>query len=600
MNTNTITITCNAATAAYAEIARLINLANLDMSVAKFRTDIKSTNLYWVKRDGHSEWSYRGGRDVDGNLLTVAGLLATNITSIIEVVKGEGRSVILNIVEVAPATPVETTTVDNTAPVAELKMPFNPLQNNAMFHNQIRQFLGTDCTVEKVATARWYDEGKKYRVITVAGVVYEVVLNDDFYVFTQVETATQTTVATATPAVETTAATPATAPAAELKMPVKPLQTNAMLHNQIREFLGTKHCTVEEVATELDENKKYRVTTAAGVAYEVVLNSDFHVFTQVETAKVDNTAPAAPSTPAGVTMPVIEVTPAQAIAEMPAAAESQMTESEMSAFRDNLEKLSPKQLLVSLVEISAAKRHLESLSQGEAGESPFHKLAREVWITSDQMTMVDQYQKIGLPTRLINMPSESTEAAEIIPEVSTDKTEVMPEVEVATTEAATPDSETDKVEMATIVTPEEAVESFIADTGMADSPITRCRIWVMLSRAGLGDYRVSKRRPEQLLPCDLADPIEPETNVIIDPDGNEVWDAGWASWKERTQRFIETRAKMATEDLEYAKAHMEYDFCLIGNRVAYQNAIANQIATEYADPKRGTVLPIPAHLCREG
>ena len=95
---------------------------------------------------------------------------------------------------VETATPaVETTTADNTAPAAELKMPFNPLQNNAMFHNQIRQFLGTDCTVEKVATARWYDEAKKYRVTTASGVVYEVVLNDDFYVFTQVETATAAT-----------------------------------------------------------------------------------------------------------------------------------------------------------------------------------------------------------------------------------------------------------------------------------------------------------------------------------------------------------------------------------------------------------------------
>ena len=42
--------------------------------------------------------------------------------------------------------------------------------------------------------------------------------------------------------------------------------------------------------------------------------------------------------------------------------------------------------------------------------------------------------------------------------------------------------------------------------------------------------------------------------------------------------------KDPTEDLEYAKAHMEYNFCLIGNLVAYQNAIANQIATEYTAP----------------
>jgi hypothetical protein len=137
------------------------------------------------------------------------------------------------------------------------------------------------------------------------------------------------------------------------------------------------------------------------------------------------------------------------------------------------------------------------------------------------MTLVDQYQKIGLPTRLINMPSETTEAAEIIPEVSTDKTEVIPEIEVATTEAATPDSE------AAII------------REMLDSDITRCRIQALLYQAGLTGYRVTKRAPEQLSTKELADLSEAETNIILDKDDNEVWDAGWASWRERTMKFID-------------------------------------------------------------
>ncbi len=59
--------------------------------------------------------------------------------------------------------------------------------------------------------------------------------------------------------------------------------------------------------------------------------------------------------------------------------------------------------------------------------------------------------------------------------------------------------------------------------------------------------------------------------------GITKWIDYWLNQPKPQPLTLSTPDSMATEDLEYAKAHMEYNFCL------------NQIATEYADPKRGTV-----------
>lgn len=110
------------------------------------------------------------------------------------------------------------------------------------------------------------------------------------------------------------------------------------------------------------------------------------------------------------------------------------------------------------------------------------------------------------------------------------------------------------------VTDNEWAEDFLAE--MESSSLTRVRIWVLLYRAGLRDYRVSKRRPEQLSLSDLVNLGELETNLIISPEGDEVWDAGWECWRERTQEFI-TSVKAKTE--------------------------ATDIEVRYADSKRGDV-----------
>lgn len=110
------------------------------------------------------------------------------------------------------------------------------------------------------------------------------------------------------------------------------------------------------------------------------------------------------------------------------------------------------------------------------------------------------------------------------------------------------------------VTDNEWAEDFLSE--MESSSLTRVRIWVLLYRAGLRDYRVSKRRPEQLSLSDLVNLGELETNLIISPEGDEVWDAGWECWRERTQEFI-TSVKAKTE--------------------------ATDIELRYADSKRGDV-----------
>jgi hypothetical protein len=46
---------------------------------------------------------------------------------------------------------------------------------------------------------------------------------------------------------------------------------------------------------------------------------------------------------------------------------------------------------------------------------------------------------------------------------------------------------------------------------------------------------VGRTLPEQL-PIDKS---VGETNIILDKDGQEVCDIGWASWRERTLYFIE-------------------------------------------------------------
>lgn len=324
MNTKTKTITCNAATTAYAEIARLINPAQSTsiphMSINVFRGDIKSSNLYWIKIENRTQnqWILLVGslepKSIKGIMDTY---LEDGLTAIVEVVKGEGRSVTLNLVEVVKETvaipspeTAETETTETTDTDFRSIVEGKPIKVRVNGKVYMGRVVGFKLDYPRIWVREIDADIEFSRQAIIRAVEGDLILDGGTETTPAVETATSPVETTATtPAVET--ATQTTAPAAKLKMPFNPMQNNAMLHKQIREFLGTD-CTVQNVDVEWYEDKEYSVVTTVGTVYEVVLRGDFYVFTKTaETmppaAELKETTPAMETTAAPATpTPAVE------------------------------------------------------------------------------------------------------------------------------------------------------------------------------------------------------------------------------------------------------------------------------------------------------
>jgi len=536
MNTNIATLIMKNMAAAHRQLQNNMGDA-FTTTLTSFRNYLKTTALWFVKSE--DRWVEYGTCDVNGVTWTAEALFAYGYQEVMKVFKNADKAVFLQNISAAE--------VQTTAPT---QMPFHPLQDDAMFNKQIYNLFAKhhiNVTSITKQDGPWHMD-KPWQIDTDRGsfLLNRVEGDYDNWGITPVTVAVQTEEEVE---VETAPVQPA---AVDFRTMVEGKTVKIRVNGKVYagRVVGFKldfpKVWVREIDTEIEFSRNAILRAVEG---DRILEGGSETSVQpVETAPVATPVETAPVATPVETAPVATPVETKQSTNTHYYSPSKMVTNK----KFDLEE-APGEFLAAVRDYFGEGAYrvkyvapvITDIGKDYDGDDDFYQVL-VVCQSGDQFLMT----KPKWQTNWQVMPFHG--------EVKVGDYLLDTSVETTTQDAVEVDNSHSPV--AIPVTDNEWAEDFLAE--MESSSLTRVRIWVLLYRAGLRDYRVSKRRPEQLSLSDLVNLGELETNLIISPEGDEVWDAGWECWRERTQEFI-TSVKAKTE--------------------------ATDIEVRYADSKRGDV-----------